>query len=110
MKAFFGSWSDAVPVMGYNKRYYIVGAAFLGTAAFSVLATAHIHRPRLAAVLFLLGHVEAVICDLLCEGKYAEMMVARPETGSDAVAWVWGMYSLGKLLASSLIGCEQCGK
>ena len=42
--------------------------------------------------------------DLLCEGKYAELMVKVPHSSSDLVTWVWGCYHLGTLIGSSVTG------
>jgi MFS family permease len=42
--------------------------------------------------------------DLLCEGKYAELMQTKPKTGSTMVSYVWGCYQLGSLIASLFVG------
>ena len=106
MKALFGAISDALPIKGYHKRPYIVGAAAVGTASLALLAAVKIGRSAagLAAILFFFCHLELSVVDLLCEGKYAEMMVEKPHTSTDLVTWVWGTYQLGCLLASCLVG------
>jgi hypothetical protein len=38
------------------------------------------------------------------EGKYAEKMAERPDTGPDLVTWVWANYQTGVLLAAALVG------
>ena len=48
--------------------------------------------------------LELSVVDLLCEGKYAELMVTRPRTGSDLVTWVWASYMTGTMLAACIIG------
>lgn len=103
MKAWLGSVSDIFPVRGYHKRYYIVGAALVGTAAVFGLATLPVGAGA-AALLFFASMMEQATADLLCEGKYAEMMVARPETGSSLVSWVWGVYHLGGVFAACMLG------
>ena len=35
----------------------------------------------MAALLFFVANLEVAIVDLLCEGKYAELMQAKPHTG-----------------------------
>ena len=59
---------------------------------------------KVCAVLFFLATAELAIVDLLCEGKYAEMMVKHPETGADLVTWVWLSYHIGTLIGSALTG------
>ncbi len=43
---------------------------------------------RTVVSLFFLAQFQPVIVDLLSEGKYAEMMVQKPETGPDLVTIV----------------------
>ena len=38
--------------------------------------------------------------DLLSEGKYAELMMARPRTSGDIVTWVWCMFFIGSTVAT----------
>ena len=38
IKGIFGVVSDSYPLFGYHKKFYIIGAAFAGTAAFIGLA------------------------------------------------------------------------
>jgi hypothetical protein len=44
-----------------------------------------------ASIFLMFAQVEGSISDLLTEGKYAELMVRRPRTGSDLVSYVWLM-------------------
>lgn len=44
------------------------------------------------------------LTDLLCEGKYAELMAANPHTGTDAVTWVWWCVMMGQLVGSVIVG------
>jgi MFS family permease len=55
-------------------------------------------------MMFFLTSMELAVVDLLCEGKYAELMVTKPETGSDLVTWVWACYQTGTLMAAMIIG------
>eukprot|EP00854_Cymbomonas_tetramitiformis_P019829 gene19829-23714_t len=105
-KALIGSVSDAFPLFGYHKSSYILISALLGTACFSVLAFLPIGEGSgdLAAAFFFLANFEAATVDLLCEGRYAQLMSERPEASSDIVTWVWSTYHVGKLFASSVTG------
>lgn len=106
MKALFGAISDAVPLCGYSKSIYILVTAILGTGAFALLATVQLSSDsaNLAAVMFFFGSLELAVVDLLCEGRYAALMVKRPETGAGLVTWVWACYQIGSLIAAACIG------
>lgn len=106
MKAAIGLLSDTVPLFGYHKKSYILLASVMGTIAFSVLGFVPMTPAQapIAALLLLLGNLQMAVVDLLCEGKYAEMMVARPESGSDLVSFVWGLYMVGSFLGSAVAG------
>lgn len=106
MKAMLGAISDSVPLFGYHKRPYIVISSIFGTCAFALLATLKIgpQHAQIAALLFFCANLQLAIVDLLCEGKYAEMMVQKPETGSDLVTFVWGLYNIGTFLGSAIAG------
>ena len=106
MKGLIGAISDALPLGGYHKRGYIVGACVVGVTAFALLAAVPFgsDEAKACAALFFLATAELAIVDLLCEGKYAEMMVKHPETGADLVTWVWMSYHVGTLLGSALTG------
>ncbi len=83
IKGAIGVVSDAYPLFGYHKASYIIGAAVLGTLAFTALATTPMHSAALAAILLLLANLEVATCDLLCEGKYSELMqVSRRPSAS----------------------------
>eukprot|EP01063_Lacrimia_lanifica_P008469 TRINITY_DN1550_c0_g1_i1.p1 TRINITY_DN1550_c0_g1~~TRINITY_DN1550_c0_g1_i1.p1 ORF type:complete len:679 (+),score=277.85 TRINITY_DN1550_c0_g1_i1:93-2039(+) len=58
----------------------------------------------LAPVLFCLCNLQIAVVDLLTEGRYAAMMVAKPETGSSLVTWVWACIFIGSLVASGFVG------
>ena len=103
MKGITGTVSDAVPFFGYHKASYVIAAAIVGTVSFLALAALDLSAPASACFFFLVS-VETSVVDLLCEGKYAELMRERPESGSDLVTWVWATYHGGSLLASCMTG------
>eukprot|EP00960_Hanusia_phi_P050335 760158-Hanusia_phi.AAC.1 len=104
IKGAMGVVSDAYPLLGYHKKSYIIASAFLGTFAFFMLASTPIHVAWLAAIFLFLANFQIAICDLLCEGKYAERMQAKPKTGSTMVSFVWGCFQLGSFIASVFVG------
>lgn len=90
LKAAIGLLSDTVPFFGYHKTSYILLVSVMDSICFAVLGSVQL-GPALApiaALLLMLGHLQLAVVDLLCEGKYAEMMVSKPESGSDLVTYV----------------------
>lgn len=106
MKAAIGLLSDTVPFFGYHKRSYIILVSVLGTICFALIGSIQLTEALapVAAVLIMMGHLQLATVDLLCEGKYAEMMVSKPESGSDLVTYVWGLYIVGTFMGSAIAG------
>ncbi len=77
MKALIGAISDSVPLFGYHKASYIMASAVLGSASYIVLGSIDLSA-KVVAFLFFLVNIELATSDLLCEGKYAELMRAKP--------------------------------
>jgi folate/biopterin transporter len=78
----------------------------VGGVSFALLGTVEVNASNaiVASVLFFFASLDMATADLLCEGKYAEKMMEKPETSSDLVSWVWGVYQLGVFTASCFIG------
>lgn len=106
LKAAIGLLSDTVPFLGFHKRSYIVLVSILGSIALAILGFVPLTEALapIAAVLIMAAHLQLATVDLLCEGKYAEMMVANPQSGSDLVTYVWGLYMTGTFLGSLIAG------
>lgn len=106
MKAAIGILSDAVPVLGWHKRPYMLIASVMGSASLVVLAAVQMQHSTapLAAFLLMCVSLQLAVVDLLSEGTYAAQMATKPETGADVVSYVWGLYMLGTFLGSSVSG------
>jgi len=104
IKGAIGVLSDAYPLFGYHKASYIICSAVLGTIAFLGLATLPITSAAIAAMLMFAANLEIATADLLCEGKYAELMQTKPKTGSTMVSYVWGSFQVGSLIAACFVG------
>lgn len=102
MKAAIGLLSDAVPLFGFHKRSYIVMLSIVGSISLGLLWWMKLTSAMifLGAMLLLLFQLQVASVDLLTEGKYAELMVEQPETGSDLVSFAWGLQSAGALFGS----------
>lgn len=101
-----GLFSDTVPMFGYHKRSYIVLACLVGGITLSILGLLPFSGEwaPFAALLLIPVHLQIAIVDLLTEGKYAELMVHHPETGSDLVSYVWLVNTVGTFIASLAAG------
>jgi len=105
MKSMFGALSEAFPILGYHKRYYIIISAGLALVALFFLGTLPDTTPAgLSAALFFMTNLFVCFTDLLCEGKYAEKMRENTNTKSGLVSWVWGLTQVGVLAGSAVAG------
>jgi folate/biopterin transporter len=106
LKPLVGLLSDTFPIFGYHKRYYIALYCLMSAGSVVVIALLEGKESNgpLAAALFFLAMLGVAAMDLLCEGKYSEMMAVRKDTGSGIVTWIWACYMLGGVVAASIEG------
>lgn len=106
IKPLLGTISDSLPIMGYHKRPYLVFLFTAGTAC--LLSAAFLPKDPSsgpsAAGLFFIVVLAVAGSDLMCEGKYSEIMVKKKETGSTVVTWVWLCVMSGSVIAAGLEG------
>eukprot|EP01060_Flectonema_neradi_P007439 TRINITY_DN15185_c0_g1_i2.p1 TRINITY_DN15185_c0_g1~~TRINITY_DN15185_c0_g1_i2.p1 ORF type:complete len:581 (+),score=57.39 TRINITY_DN15185_c0_g1_i2:85-1827(+) len=60
--------------------------------------------PLLPPFLMFLIHLQIATVDLIVEGRYAQMMVEKPHTGTTLVTWVWVSYFLGSIAVTIFVG------
>ncbi|KEP63975.1 UNVERIFIED_CONTAM: BT1 family protein [Hammondia hammondi] len=106
LKGLMGSLSDALPLGGYRKKYYMVLAALarvLGVCLFSFVSdtfsTRHIW---LAIVSIFLIFFELAICELMCSGMYSELMSTNAAVKSDFVTFAFCNYTVGNLFGRGI--------
>lgn len=102
-KGLFGVVSDSWPMLGYHKRYYIVFSGVMATCSLGLLAFASHVPVQVAAACLFMVQLYVAVADLLCEGKYAEIMSSRGGS-STVVTYVWGCVMFGSLLSACLVG------
>lgn len=87
MKALNGAISDIYPLLGYHKRSYMIISAIIGSISVLLLASLELtfSTAKVASALMFGAMVEISFIDLLCEGKYAELMKKKPETKGDLI-------------------------
>ena len=109
VKALIAILSDAFPISGYHKRYYILGVSFLGTAGLCFLALfpGDSFSLTLAILCYFLAVLHTAVIDILSEGAYAAEMRLHPEMAPDLMSFVWiGNYvtiTVGSLIAGPMI-------
>ncbi|CAE7325481.1 unnamed protein product [Symbiodinium sp. KB8] len=99
MKGFIGVLSDIVPLGRYHKRGYLLLSVALGLFGISMLSFRPESRDEsslwFTAALFACAFAFLATFDLLCEGKYSEIM--REE---QVLSLVWSCMQLGSLVAA----------
>mmetsp|Transcript_151994 Transcript_151994/g.487964 ORF Transcript_151994/g.487964 Transcript_151994/m.487964 type:complete len:591 (+) Transcript_151994:73-1845(+) len=108
MKGMVGVLSDCFPLGRYHKRGYLLVASFVGCCGFASLALLPIQslgpdQVWFVASLFCACNVLISTFDLLCEGKYSEMMRVSG-AGSEVLTLVWTCMQAGALLAALITG------
>lgn len=103
LKPLMGMLSDIVALGRYHKRYWLLAASFIGVVGASFLSTGTIVIPIIVMMMFCL-HYQVSNCDLLVEGKYAELMRENPHTGSNIVTLKSGFQQFGFIIAMSFVG------
>lgn len=103
IKPLFGILSDLISIDGYHKRYWMIFSGLVGITGASLLVV-EIRVPIALTFFLFMVHMEISICDLLTEGKYAELMRENPETGSDIVTLANGFQQFGAVIAMCFIG------
>lgn len=103
MKGWLGVLSDCIPLGGYHKRGYLIASSLLGILGCVGLLSVSLFGVESglwsAAGYFFFVTMCISTFDLLCEGKYTEIMRKRG-SGSGAVSFVWANVNLGGLIAS----------
>mmetsp|Transcript_63802 Transcript_63802/g.152152 ORF Transcript_63802/g.152152 Transcript_63802/m.152152 type:complete len:581 (-) Transcript_63802:182-1924(-) len=108
MKGFIGVLSDIVPIGRYHKRGYLLMssiAGLLGLLALSTLSIAELDEAWVwrMATLFCLVNFMVATYDLLCEGKYSEVMREKG-SGSEVLTLVWSCLNFGAFVAALAVG------
>lgn len=103
LKPLMGVVSDIVSLGRYHKRYWMILSCGVGIVGASILTTGT--RDTIVLVMmFFCVNFQASFCDLLLEGKYAELMNADKKTGSNIVTLKTGFQQLGFLAAMGYVG------
>lgn len=110
VKTLWGSLSDAIPCMGYHKRFYIlwgVGVAILGNIGLIFLASegdyteakpAPASVVTIASLFMFLTEYGGATCDSLSQARYTQLM--KQMGTATIVSFVWFLISSCTLLSA----------
>lgn len=101
MKPIMGLCSDVLPVCGYKKAPYMLGASVLGFLA--CLCIGLVPQESLPVTSFVMClfcvNLQGSACDLLSEAKYAERIQEVPSQGPALLTFVWFGLTVGGIFA-----------
>merc|ERR1719215_2263758 len=106
MKPIIGLLSDALPIRGFHKSPYILGASAVGAVSLALIGAStrvHLTVTMLVICMFFV-QLQFSTCDLLTEAKYAEKMQSNPEHGPKLMTFVWFGLQTGGLAATMMVG------
>jgi len=105
MKGLIGTVSDLLMIRGFKKRWYQIMITVLGVASTGTLVMSEYTKafdtfivPLLPLPFFII-HLQIATCDLLCEGRYAQI-IRETDVGSSLITFVWLSVRLGDLFGA----------
>jgi len=106
LKPIVGLVSDVLPVGGYNKAPYFIGACVLGSAGMLTVGLAPVGGlpTTLLVMCFFVVALQISSCDLLVEAKYSSKLQEHPRHAPDLLSYVWFGLTLGGLVGYALSG------
>lgn len=104
IKPLYGFMTDSVPLFGYRRRSYLVGAGALGGASWLWLATSAT-SVQAVAVASILASASVAISDVVADSLVVERVRDEPAARSGALqALCWGSSAFGGLLSAYFSG------
>lgn len=106
LKPILGLMTDMLPVGGYNKAPYFMGASVLGSAGLLSVGLSPVGSlsTTLLVVCFFFLSLQISTVDLLSEAKYSAKLQEYPQYGPDLLSYVWFGLTLAGLFASAISG------
>jgi folate/biopterin transporter len=104
VKPLYGVLTDSLPLFGYRRRSYLVGAGLVGAAAWTALAAGAASVPAVTAAAVLTAGSVAV-SDVVADSLVVERVRGRPASASGALqSLCWSASAVGGLLSAYLSG------
>lgn len=101
MKPFMGALVDTFPILGYRKKYYVVGAIILGTIF--TFALSFDSNVRATTMFLFLAFFSIMTIDLIYEGEYSSIM-AFSQGSTTMPSYVWTNIMAGSVIGAILVG------
>jgi len=96
IKPLWAMLSDAVPIQGYRKRWYIVLSGVMATTALVFYLVFDL-PVRGGVMVFFLFVASTSFCDSMTQARYTVLM--NKANSASVVSFVWGLLNLGGLLS-----------
>lgn len=104
IKPVYGILSDSLPLFGYRRRSYLLGAGVLGAIGWFALATGS-HSVTSVTIAALATSASVAISDVIADSLVVERVRDKPAAMSGALqALCWSSSALGGLLSAYLSG------
>lgn len=104
VKPVYGILTDSLPLFGYRRRSYLVGAGLLGAASWTALATS---ATSIAAVTVasVAAAASVAVSDVVADSLVVERVRGKPASTSGALqSLCWSASAIGGLLSAYLSG------
>jgi folate/biopterin transporter len=104
IKPVYGVLTDSLPLFGYRRRSYLIGAGLIGAASWAYLATAANSVPAVTiASVMTAGSV--AVSDVVADSLVVERVRGKPAATSGALqSLCWSSCAVGGLLSAYLSG------
>lgn len=104
IKPLYGFLSDSLPLFGYRRRSYLVGAGAIGVAAWSWLATG-VESASTALLACILTSLSVAVSDVVVDSIVVQRVRGLPAERSGALqSLCWGVSALGSLFSAYFSG------
>jgi hypothetical protein len=88
IKPLYGIISDLVGLFFYKKLFWLLQASMIGIAAVVVIIINNLQSIPITVLCLFLMNYQIAFLDLLCDGKYSEIMNDNPEVGNSIISYI----------------------
>lgn len=104
VKPLYGILTDSLPLFGYRRRSYLVGAGILGAASWTALATTA-NSVAAVTIASVAAAASVAISDVVADSLVVERVRGKPASTSGALqSLCWSSSAVGGLLSAYLSG------
>lgn len=104
IKPLYGFMSDTVPIFGYRRRSYLIGAGAIGVGAWLSLAT-YVNSSLTALLATIAASLSVAVSDVVVDSLVVERVRGLPTERSGALqSLCWGSAAFGGLISAYFSG------